>query len=112
MKNRKRESCTSGGDHIVGCYHNTRGLWAIAYNPRKNALYVPFQDQCLSMTQNRIWKLQWPCRPRRFLVRRSPAPPLGRPLREHHRPPERRSGFPGWEDASYPLNLYLFTSWV
>jgi alcohol dehydrogenase (cytochrome c) len=40
------------GDHIIGCYHNTRGLWAIAYNPRRNALYVPFQDQCLSMTAN------------------------------------------------------------
>jgi alcohol dehydrogenase (cytochrome c) len=40
------------GDHIIGCYHNTRGLWAIAYNPKNNALYVPFQDQCLSMTAN------------------------------------------------------------
>ncbi len=40
------------GDTILGCYHNTRGLWAIAYHPGKNALYVPFQDQCLSMTAN------------------------------------------------------------
>ncbi len=40
------------GDTIIGCYHNTRGLWAIAYHPGKNALYVPFQDQCLSMTAN------------------------------------------------------------
>ena len=37
------------GDTIVGCYHNTRGLWQIAYHPGKNALYVPFHDQCLSM---------------------------------------------------------------
>jgi alcohol dehydrogenase (cytochrome c) len=40
------------GDTIVGCYHNTRGLWAIAYHPGKNALYVPFQDQCVRMTAN------------------------------------------------------------
>ncbi len=37
------------GDKILGCYHNTRGLWQIAYYPGKNALYVPFHDQCLSM---------------------------------------------------------------
>ncbi len=37
------------GDTIVGCYHNTRGLWQIAYHPTRNALYVPFHDQCLSM---------------------------------------------------------------
>ncbi|MBI4887492.1 MAG: PQQ-binding-like beta-propeller repeat protein [Acidobacteria bacterium] len=37
------------GDTITGCYHNTRGLWQIAYHPGKNALYVPFHDQCLSM---------------------------------------------------------------
>jgi PQQ-dependent dehydrogenase (methanol/ethanol family) len=37
------------GDTILGCYHNTRGLWQIAYHPGKNSLYVPFHDQCLSM---------------------------------------------------------------
>jgi PQQ-dependent dehydrogenase (methanol/ethanol family) len=37
------------GDQIVGCYHNTRGLWQIAYHPGRNALYVPFHDQCLAM---------------------------------------------------------------
>jgi len=37
------------GDIIVGCYHNTRSLWQIAYHPRENALYVPFHDQCLTM---------------------------------------------------------------
>ena len=37
------------GDTIVGCYHNTRGLWQIAYHPGKNSLYVPFHDQCLTM---------------------------------------------------------------
>ena len=40
------------GDKVLGCFHNTRGLWSIAYHPKKNALYVPFQDQCLSMTAN------------------------------------------------------------
>jgi alcohol dehydrogenase (cytochrome c) len=47
------------GDHIIGCYHNTRGLWAIAYDPRKNALFVPFQDQCLSMTANSKNPVGW-----------------------------------------------------
>ena len=37
------------GDSIIGCYHNTRGLWQIAYHPGKNSLYVPFHDQCLTM---------------------------------------------------------------
>jgi alcohol dehydrogenase (cytochrome c) len=37
------------GDKILGCYHNTRGLWSIAYNPKNNSVYVPFHDQCLSM---------------------------------------------------------------
>jgi alcohol dehydrogenase (cytochrome c) len=37
------------GDTILGCYHNTRGLWQIAYNPANNSIYVPFHDQCLSM---------------------------------------------------------------
>jgi alcohol dehydrogenase (cytochrome c) len=37
------------GDTILGCYHNTRGLWQIAYHPGKNSLYVPFHDQCLTM---------------------------------------------------------------
>ena len=48
------------GDTIVGCYHNTRGLWQIAYHPGKNSLYVPFHDQCLSMQavefqHDRLW---------------------------------------------------------
>jgi PQQ-dependent dehydrogenase (methanol/ethanol family) len=47
------------GDHILGCYHNTRGLWAIAYHPGKNAVYVPFQDQCLSMTANSRTPTGW-----------------------------------------------------
>ena len=37
------------GDTILGCYHNTRGLWQIGYHPGKNSLYVPFHDQCLTM---------------------------------------------------------------
>ena len=47
------------GDKILGCYHNTRGLWQIAYHPGKNSLYVPFQDQCLSMTANTKAKSGW-----------------------------------------------------
>ena len=55
------------------------------------------------------WRLQSPCRPRRFLVRRSRVPPLGQPRLEHHRRSELQSRFPAGEDA-YALNLYLFTS--
>ena len=40
------------GDHTLTCFHNARSLWNIAYHPGKNALYVPFHDQCLSMTAN------------------------------------------------------------
>ena len=47
------------GDKILGCYHNTRGLWSIAYSPKNNSLYVPFQDQCLSMTANLTAKAGW-----------------------------------------------------
>ncbi len=47
------------GDKILGCYHNTRSLWSIAYHPGKNSLYVPFQDQCLSMTANSKAKTGW-----------------------------------------------------
>ncbi len=37
------------GETVLECYHNTRSLWQIAYHPGKNALFVPFHDQCLSM---------------------------------------------------------------
>lgn len=37
------------GDTVLECYHNTRSLWQIAYHPGRNAIYVPFHDQCLSM---------------------------------------------------------------
>ena len=47
------------GQKILGCYHNTRALWSIAYHPVKNALYIPFQDQCLSMTANLKTKVGW-----------------------------------------------------
>ncbi|MFM2129877.1 MAG: hypothetical protein RL477_1423, partial [Pseudomonadota bacterium] len=47
------------GDQIVGCYHNTRGLWSIAYSPKTNSVYVPFQDQCLSMKANKKAKTGW-----------------------------------------------------
>jgi PQQ-dependent dehydrogenase (methanol/ethanol family) len=55
------------GDSITGCYHNTRGLWSIAYHPGKNSLYVPFQDQCLTMTANARSKAGWG--PRKGIIR-------------------------------------------
>src|SRR5258706_3885578 len=47
------------GDKILGCYHNTPGLRSIAYHPGKNSLYLPFQDQCLTMTANSKSKTGW-----------------------------------------------------
>ncbi len=47
------------GDKVLGCYHNTRGLWSIAYSPKNNSLYVPFHDQCLTMTANFKTKAGW-----------------------------------------------------
>src|SRR5260370_7344790 len=38
------------GDRSIGCYQNTRSYWATSYDPKNNALYVPFQDACLDMT--------------------------------------------------------------
>jgi alcohol dehydrogenase (cytochrome c) len=55
------------GDSITGCYHNTRGLWSIAYHPGNNSLYVPFQDQCLTMTANAKSKAGWG--PRKGIMR-------------------------------------------
>ena len=38
------------GDQRIVCYHNTRTVMQVSYNPENNALYVPFHDSCLSMT--------------------------------------------------------------
>lgn len=40
------------GDHHIVCAYNTRSWWATSYDPRRNALYVPYQDACLDMTAN------------------------------------------------------------
>ena len=40
------------GDRTVACFHNVRSFWSTAYHPGKNALYVPFNDNCLDMTAN------------------------------------------------------------
>jgi PQQ-dependent dehydrogenase (methanol/ethanol family) len=40
------------GDRITACFHNVRSFWSTAYHPTKNALYVPFNDNCLDMTAN------------------------------------------------------------
>src|SRR5205823_11062681 len=38
-----------GQNHVL-CYWNTRSYWPLAYHPGKNALYVPYVDNCLDMT--------------------------------------------------------------
>jgi alcohol dehydrogenase (cytochrome c) len=55
------------GDQVLTCFHNVRGLWSIAYNPTNNSLYIPFQDQCLTMSANAKAKTGWG--PRRGVMR-------------------------------------------
>ena len=40
------------GDQRIICAFNTRSWWATSYDPGRNALYVPFQDTCVSITAN------------------------------------------------------------
>jgi PQQ-dependent dehydrogenase (methanol/ethanol family) len=40
-----------GETHVV-CFHNTKGFWPMAYNPRNNSLYIPYNDYCLEQTAN------------------------------------------------------------
>jgi alcohol dehydrogenase (cytochrome c) len=37
------------GKESVVCFWNTRSFWPTAYNPKLNALYVPYVDHCLDM---------------------------------------------------------------
>ena len=38
-----------GEKHTV-CYYNTKSYWPMAYHPRKNALFIPYHDQCIERT--------------------------------------------------------------
>ena len=40
------------GERHLNCFHNTRSFWSTAYDPTRNALYIPFHDSCLDMTAN------------------------------------------------------------
>lgn len=40
------------GQRQLVCYHNTRSYWSTAYDPTRNALYIPYHDACLDMTSN------------------------------------------------------------
>ena len=42
---------TEPGANRLICFWNTRSFWPTAYHPRLNALYVPFNNHCLSMTR-------------------------------------------------------------
>jgi hypothetical protein len=55
------------GQTIIGCYHNTRAIMQTAYSPRTHSLYVPFHDQCLSMTANAKSPTGWG--PREGIIR-------------------------------------------
>ncbi len=47
-----KDMFTKEGERRLTCSYNTRSWWATAYDPNRNALYVPFQDACLDMTAN------------------------------------------------------------
>jgi len=38
------------GDRHLVCFHNTKSYWSTSYDPRRNALYIPYHDACLDMT--------------------------------------------------------------
>jgi alcohol dehydrogenase (cytochrome c) len=39
-------------DRSIVCYHNTKGYWPMAYDPKRNSLYVGYNDYCLDQTAN------------------------------------------------------------
>lgn len=41
---------TPGERHII-CAYNTKSYWPMSYHPGKNALYIPYADDCLDMTR-------------------------------------------------------------
>lgn len=47
------------GDRVLNCFHNTRSFWSTAYDPERNALYIPFHDQCLDMAANMAAPSGW-----------------------------------------------------
>jgi alcohol dehydrogenase (cytochrome c) len=38
------------GDRHIVCFQNTKSYWAIAYDPKRNAAFIPYHDACLDMT--------------------------------------------------------------
>ena len=38
------------GDKTLTCFFNTRSYWSTAYDPNKNALYIPYNDACMEGT--------------------------------------------------------------
>jgi len=55
------------GQRQLVCYHNTRSYWSTAYDPTRNALYIPYHDACLDMTANA--KAETGFGPRRSILR-------------------------------------------
>ena len=90
-----------GAGRVVG--KKSLELWERLWEP-KIATLVNVHEHgrtlpLVAVGDNRIGKLQ------------STEPPLGLPLRGHHRQPAQRHRLPCREDA-YLLNLYVFISWV
>jgi PQQ-dependent dehydrogenase (methanol/ethanol family) len=40
------------GDTVISCYKNTKSYWPMAYNPKNNSLYIPFNEECVVQTSN------------------------------------------------------------
>src|SRR4029434_8845983 len=38
------------GERHVICSYNTKSYWPMSYHPGKNALYIPYVDNCLDMS--------------------------------------------------------------
>lgn len=40
-----------GEQHVI-CAYNTKSYWPMSYHPGRNALYIPYVDDCLDMTRS------------------------------------------------------------
>jgi alcohol dehydrogenase (cytochrome c) len=38
------------GERHTVCFQNDKSYWAIAYDPKNNSIYIPYNDACLDMT--------------------------------------------------------------
>ncbi len=91
-----------GEQHVI-CAYNTKSYWPMSYHPERNALYIPYVDDCLDMTRSA------PAPPGAQTAAPAPAPEAGRGGRGGRGAPEdgsireRRQGVrrPGSDPEKY-----------